>query len=40
VARAGGFHPRGPMRWYLNFMLARPASAPIRVLAARLRRAE
>ena len=36
VARAGGFRPRGVLRWYLHFMLARPAIAPVRGVLARL----
>ncbi len=36
VARAGGFSARGPVRWYLHFMLARPALAPVRAVAARM----
>jgi Bacterial protein of unknown function (DUF937) len=35
LARAGGFKPRGVVRWYLHFML-RPAVAPARTIAARL----
>jgi hypothetical protein len=35
LARAGGFKPRGVVRWYLHFML-RPAMAPARRIAARL----
>jgi hypothetical protein len=35
LARAGGFTPRGVVRWYLHFML-RPAMAPARRIAARL----
>ena len=37
LARAGGFKPRGALRWYLHFMLIRPAMAPRpRNMAARL----
>jgi hypothetical protein len=35
LARAGGFKPRGPMRWYLQFM-SRPAMGPARAATARL----
>ena len=28
IARAAGFPPRGALRWYLQFMLVRPASRP------------
>jgi Bacterial protein of unknown function (DUF937) len=38
VARAAGFPPRGPIRWYVDFMLARPALKPVRRLAAQLTR--
>ena len=36
LARAGGFKPRGALRWYLHFMLVRPAMAPVRTIAPRL----
>ena len=36
VARAGGFEPRGVLRWYLHFMLVRPAMGPARAIAPRL----
>ena len=36
LAPAGGFKPRGALRWYLHFMLIRPASAPVRRIVARL----
>jgi hypothetical protein len=39
VARAAGFPPRGALRWYLQFMLVRPASRPVRTIAARAFRA-
>jgi hypothetical protein len=39
IARAAGFPPRGPLRWYLQFMLVRPASRPVRTIAARALRA-
>jgi hypothetical protein len=35
IARAAGFPPRGALRWYLHFMLVRPASRPVRTIAAR-----
>jgi hypothetical protein len=35
IARAAGFPPRGALRWYLQFMLVRPASRPVRIIAAR-----
>ncbi len=37
LARAAGFSPRGPVSWYLRFMLVRPLAAPARWLAANLR---
>jgi hypothetical protein len=36
LARAGGFEPRGPVRWYVRFMLVRPALAPARRMMASL----
>jgi uncharacterized protein DUF937 len=39
IARAAGFPPRGALRWYLQFMLIRPASRPVRTIAARAFRA-
>jgi|GEM_PF-4306725 len=39
LARAGGFRPRGPVRWYVQFMLARPIIAPASSMLARLLRA-
>jgi len=36
LARAGGFKPRGVLRWYLHFML-RPAISPGRWIVERLR---
>ena len=36
IARAGGFAPRGALRWYVHFMLVRPAMAPLRRIATRL----
>ena len=36
LARSGGFKPRGAVRWYLHFMLVRPAMAPVRKIVARL----
>jgi hypothetical protein len=35
LARAGGFKPRGALRWYLHFMLVRPAM-PLRRIVTRL----
>ena len=35
IARAAGFLPRGATRWYLQFMLIRPVSRPVRAIAAR-----
>jgi hypothetical protein len=35
IARAADFPPRGALRWYLQFMLVRPASRPVRTIAAR-----
>jgi hypothetical protein len=39
IARAAGFPPRGAIRWYLQFMLIRPISRPVRTLMARASRA-
>ena len=39
IARAAGFPPRGALRWYVQFMLVRPASRPVRAIAARAIRA-
>jgi hypothetical protein len=39
IARAAGFPPRGALRWYVQFMLVRPASRPARMIAARAMRA-
>jgi Bacterial protein of unknown function (DUF937) len=38
IARAAGFQPRGPARWYLSYMLTRPAIKPLVKLAALLSR--
>jgi uncharacterized protein DUF937 len=35
IARAAGFRPRGALRWYLQFMLVRPASRPVRTIVTR-----
>ena len=37
LARAGGFRPRGPLRWYLHFMLAKSVLQPMRWVMERLR---
>ena len=34
-----GFPQRGALRWYLQFMLVRPVSRPVRIIAARAFRA-
>ena len=36
IARAAGFPPRGATRWYLQFMLIRAISRPIRAIEARI----
>jgi hypothetical protein len=38
IARAAGFPPRGAARWYLQFMLVRPASRQVRAITARASR--
>jgi hypothetical protein len=38
VVGGGSFRPRGALRWYLHFMLARPAMAPLRRALARFTR--
>jgi uncharacterized protein DUF937 len=38
VVGGGSFRPRGAVRWYLGFMLARPALAPVARMLARFLR--
>jgi hypothetical protein len=38
VVGGGSFRPRGALRWYLHFMLARPTMAPLRRVLARFAR--